>query len=253
MKVNTVSTTPYTDQRPGTSGLRKKVTVFQQPHYLENFIQSIFDTLREPRGKTLVLGGDGRYFNKQAIQIIIRMAAANGIGRLLVGRGGILSTPAVSCIIRRHKALGGIVLSASHNPGGEHGDFGVKFNTENGGPAAEKITESIFHLSRRIERYLTLDTPDMDIDTIGDTQLGETLIEVIDPVADYAALMEHLFDFNRIEALFDSGLFRMRFDAMHAVTGPYAHDPRYPAARFRWGTPRPKPGICRRTGEDNAQ
>jgi phosphoglucomutase len=223
MKVNTVSTTPYTDQRPGTSGLRKKVTVFQQPHYLENFIQSIFDTLREPRGKTLVLGGDGRYFNKQAIQIIIRMAAANGIGRLLVGRGGILSTPAVSCIIRRHKALGGIVLSASHNPGGEHGDFGVKFNTENGGPAAEKITESIFHLSRRIERYLTLDTPDMDIDTIGDTQLGETLIEVIDPVADYAALMEHLFDFNRIEALFDSGLFRMRFDAMHAVTGPYAH------------------------------
>jgi len=223
MKVITVPTTPFSDQRPGTSGLRKKVTVFQQPHYLENFIQSIFNSIPQPGGQPLVLGGDGRYFNREAIQVIIRMAAANGIGRLLVGRGGILSTPAVSCIIRKYKALGGIILSASHNPAGEHGDFGVKFNSDNGGPAAEKITEKIYDMSRHIERYLTINTPDIDLDANDDFHLGGTIIEIIDPVADYADLMEHLFDFNRIEALFDSGIFHMRFDAMHAVTGPYAH------------------------------
>ena len=223
MKVNAVATTPFSDQRPGTSGLRKKVTVFQQPRYLENFIQSIFDSITEHREQTLVLGGDGRYFNREALQVIIRMAAANGFSRLLVGRGGILSTPAASCIIRKHKALGGIILSASHNPAGEHGDFGVKFNSDNGGPAAEKITENIYEISKRIERYLTMDSPDVDLDARDTFQLNDTLIEIIDPVADYADLMEHLFDFNRIEALFDSGLFHMRFDAMHAVTGPYAH------------------------------
>ncbi len=223
MKIKSVPTTPFADQRPGTSGLRKKVTVFQQPHYLENFVQSIFDSIAQHRDQTLVLGGDGRFFNRQALQVIIRMAAANGFSRLLVGRGGILSTPAASCIIRKHKALGGIILSASHNPAGEHGDFGVKFNTDNGGPAAEKITENIYDISKRIERYLTIDTADIDLDTQGTFKLADTVIEVIDPVADYADLMEYLFDFNRIEALFDSGLFHMRFDAMHAVTGPYAH------------------------------
>ncbi len=223
MKVKTVATTPFSDQRPGTSGLRKKVTVFQQPRYLENFVQSVFDSIPEHREQTLVLGGDGRYFNREALQIIIRMAAANGFSRLLVGRGGILSTPAVSCIIRKHKALGGIILSASHNPAGEHGDFGVKFNSGNGGPAAEKITENIYEISKRIDRYLIIDSADIDLDAQDTLQLGDTIIEIIDPVADYADLMEHLFDFNRIEALFDSGLFHMRFDAMHAVTGPYAH------------------------------
>lgn len=223
MKVITAPTTPFSDQRPGTSGLRKKVTVFQQPRYLENFIQSIFDCIPQLRERTLVLGGDGRYFNKEAIQIIVRMAAANGIGRLMVGRGGILSTPAASCVIRKHKAQGGIILSASHNPAGIHGDFGVKFNSENGGPAAEKITEAIYDTSRRIDRYLTIDAADIDLDANDEVRLGDTTVEIIDPVADYVELMEHLFDFNRIEALFDSGLFHMRFDAMHAVTGPYAH------------------------------
>jgi phosphoglucomutase len=217
-----ISTQPFSDQRPGTSGLRKKVSVFQTPHYLENFVQSILDTRADLEGGSLALGGDGRYYNRQAIQTIIRMAAANGVARVIVGQGGLLSTPAASCVIRKYKTSGGIILSASHNPGGPEGDFGIKFNTANGGPAPESVTEAIFARTREIREYRTLDTPDIDLDTVGILSLGETRVEVIDPVADYAALMESLFDFDRIRHLFNAGLFRMRFDAMHAITGPYA-------------------------------
>jgi phosphoglucomutase len=217
-----VNTQPYPDQRPGTSGLRKKVSVFQQEHYLENFVQSIFDSLEGYQGKTLVVGGDGRYYNRHAVQVILRMAAANGIGRVLVGRGGLLSTPAVSCIIRKYQAFGGIVLSASHNPAGPDGDFGIKYNIGNGGPAPEKITETIYQKSQYIQHYRIADCGELDLDHPGEQQLGSMLIEIIDPVSDYAELMQHLFDFDRIHGLINSGLFNMRFDAMHAVTGPYA-------------------------------
>jgi len=217
-----ISTRPFSDQRPGTSGLRKKVSVFQMPHYLENFVQSIFDTLTDLRGGTLALGGDGRYYNRQAIQTIIRMAAANGVARVIVGQGGLLSTPAASCVIRKYRTNGGIILSASHNPGGPDGDFGIKFNTANGGPAPESVTEAIFARTLEISEYRTLDAAAIDLDTPGTVSLGETRVEIIDPVADYAALMEALFDFGRIRHMFNAGLFRMRFDAMHAITGPYA-------------------------------
>lgn len=222
MDIRTVITSPFGDQRPGTSGLRKKVGVFQQPHYLENFIQATFDALSDYAGGTLVLGGDGRYYNRAAIQIILKMAAANGVGRVLVGQDGILSTPASSCVIRKYQAFGGIILSASHNPGGPDGDFGVKYNVANGGPAPEKITEAIYQRSRALTRYLIVDAPDVPLDRRGEYTLGGMGVAVIDPVADYARLMEALFDFNRIDALFNSGLFHMRYDAMHAVTGPYA-------------------------------
>ncbi len=221
MKVLEIKTTPFDDQKPGTSGLRKKVPVFQQPNYLENFVQSIFDSVGDNRGQSIVVGGDGRYFNKKAIQVIIRMAVANGFGRILVGRGGLLSTPAASCIIRKYALKGGIILSASHNPGGPEGDFGVKYNIQNGGPAPQKVTEAIYETSLRITRYLTVDYPDLDLDSEGILTLGDTVVEVIDPVADYAALMENLFDFDGISRLFSSG-FRLCYDAMHAVTGPYA-------------------------------
>jgi phosphoglucomutase len=221
--MRTVPTRPFPDQRPGTSGLRKKVTVFQQPHYLENFVQSVFDVLDDYQGATLVVGGDGRYYNRVAIQVILRMAAANGIGHVLVGQGGILSTPATSCVIRKHGAMGGFILSASHNPGGPDGDFGIKYNIANGGPAPEKITEAVFRRSTEIDRYLIEDGNDIDLDSLGTARIGDMSVEVIDPVADYAELMERLFDFNAIRGLFDSG-FRMRFDAMHAVTGPYARE-----------------------------
>jgi phosphoglucomutase len=217
-----VNTQPYSDQRPGTSGLRKKVPVFQQENYLENFVQSIFDSLEGYQGKTLVVGGDGRYYNRHAVQVILRMAAANGIGRVLVGRGGLLSTPAVSCIIRKYQAFGGIVLSASHNPAGPDGDFGIKFNIDNGGPAPEKITEAIYRKSQQLQRYRIADCGELDLDNPGEQQLGSMCVEIIDPVSDYAELMQHLFDFDRIHSLINSGLFSMRFDAMHAVTGPYA-------------------------------
>ncbi|MGD8671901.1 MAG: alpha-D-glucose phosphate-specific phosphoglucomutase [Thiogranum sp.] len=217
-----VSTQPYPDQKPGTSGLRKRVSVFQQANYLENFVQSIFNSLEGLQGATLVVGGDGRYYNRHAVQVILRMAAANGFGKVMVGRGGLLSTPAASCVIRKYAAFGGIVLSASHNPAGEHGDFGIKYNIGNGGPAPEKITEAIYAESKKISRYLTLDAPDLDLDSIGTLQLDNMQVEVIDPVADYADLMQSLFDFDRIHALINSGMFRMRFDGMHAITGPYA-------------------------------
>lgn len=222
MNILEVSTTPFPDQKPGTSGLRKAVTQFQQPHYLENFIQSIFDSLEGCQGQTLVLGGDGRYYNRQAIQIILKMAAANGIGRIKVGQGGILSTPATSCIIRKYHTLGGIILSASHNPGGPNGDFGVKYNISNGGPAPEKVTEAIYTRSKVIDRYKILDAPDVDLDTLGESPLGGTIVETIDSVQDYAQLMESLFDFDRIRQFVTSSGFRMCVDSMHAVTGPYA-------------------------------
>jgi phosphoglucomutase len=221
--MTTVATKPFTDQKPGTSGLRKKVPVFQQPHYAENFIQSVFDSLEGFEGKTLVIGGDGRYFNREVIQTAIAMAAANGFGKIMVGQGGILSTPAASHVIRKYKAFGGLILSASHNPGGPHEDFGIKYNIGNGGPAPEKITDAIFEKSKTISRFLIADIGKVDIDTIGKTEVAGMTVEVIDPVADYAELMETLFDFDAIRKLFKSG-FRMRFDAMHAVTGPYAKE-----------------------------
>ncbi|MBI4937514.1 MAG: alpha-D-glucose phosphate-specific phosphoglucomutase [Nitrosomonadales bacterium] len=223
MSVRTISTQPFTDQKPGTSGLRKKVTVFQKPHYLENFVQSIFDSIAAPGGATLALGGDGRYYNREAIQVILKMAAANGFGKVLVGRGGILSTPAASCVIRKYQTFGGIILSASHNPGGPDGDFGIKFNSSNGGPATETVTEAIFARSKVINEYRILDAPDVALDEIGETMLGAMRVQVIDPVSDYADLMESLFDFAAIRNLLAGG-FRIKFDAMHAVTGPYAQE-----------------------------
>lgn len=218
-----IQTTPYQDQRPGTSGLRKKVARFQQENYLQNFVQSTFDSLEGFQSKTLVLGGDGRYFNREAVVIILKMAAASGFGKVLVGQGGILSTPAVSCVIRKHKAFGGIVLSASHNPGGPDGDFGIKYNVGNGGPAPEKVTEAIFARSKTIDAYQIHEDPiTVDLDTIGHYAIGAMQVEVISSVADYAELMESLFDFKQIKNLLTSGKFSMRFDAMHAVTGPYA-------------------------------
>jgi phosphoglucomutase len=221
MKIQAINTKPFNDQKPGTSGLRKRVTVFKQPHYLENFVQSIFDTIKAPVGATLSLGGDGRYYNREAIQIILKMAAANGFGRVLVGQGGILSTPAASCIIRKFNTFGGIILSASHNPGGVDGDFGIKYNTENGGPAPEKITDAVFEKSKTIQSYKIIEAPDVALDVIGETNLAGMTVKVIDAVTDYAELMESLFDFSAIKNLLASG-FRMKFDAMHAVTGPYA-------------------------------
>ena len=220
-QVKTIPTKPFADQRPGTSGLRKKTKEFQEPHYLANFVQSIFASLDGFEGKKLVLGGDGRFFNRAAIQIVLKMAAANGFGEIIVGRGGILSTPAASAVIRAEQAFGGIVLSASHNPGGPDGDFGIKYNIGNGGPAPEKITEAIFAHSKTIESYKILEAPDVDLDTIGESQLGASRVRVIDPVAIYLGLMESLFDFAAIKAMFRDG-FTIKFDAMSAVTGPYA-------------------------------
>lgn len=219
----TIATTPFDDQKPGTSGLRKRVPAFQQPHYLENFVQAIFDSISPPAGATLVLGGDGRYYNREAIQIILKMAAANGFGRVLVGKSGILSTPAASCVIRKYATFGGIILSASHNPGGPDGDFGIKYNTANGGPAPEKITDAIFQISKTISEYRIVDAPDVALDMQGDYSIGDMTVSVIDPVSDYAELMESLFDFAAIRKLLALG-FRTKFDAMHAVNGPYARE-----------------------------
>ncbi len=216
-----VQTTPFPDQRPGTSGLRKRVPVFQQPHYLENFVQSIFDSVDLPPGATLVLGGDGRYHNREAIQVILKIAAANAVGAVLVGQGGILSTPAASHLIRTRRASGGIILSASHNPGGADGDFGIKYNVANGGPATEVVTDAIAARTRAIDRYRIEDVTDIPLESTGKYTIEQMTVEVVDPLVDYAALMETLFDFGAIRALVASG-FRIRFDAMHAVTGPYA-------------------------------
>lgn len=235
--IRTVPTKPYSDQKPGTSGLRKKVPVFQQEHYAENFIQSIFDALDGFQGKTLVIGGDGRFYNREVIQKAIAMAAANGFGKVMVGQGGILSTPAASHVIRKYKTFGGIILSASHNPGGPHEDFGIKYNAGNGGPAPEKLTDAIFAKTKAISSFKTADIDPIDIDTIGTVKAAGMTVEIIDPVADYAELMESLFDFDELRKLFKSG-FRMRFDAMHAVTGPYAKE----ILENRLGAPN---GTCR--------
>jgi phosphoglucomutase len=220
--IRTIETKPFADQKPGTSGLRKKVPVFQQAHYVENFVQSIVDSLEGFAGKMLILGGDGRYYNREAIQTVVKIAAANGFGRIVIGRGGILSTPAVSCLIRGRAAYGGIILSASHNPGGPDGDFGIKYNIGNGGPAPEKVTDAIFARTKAIDRYKISDAADIDLDTLGSAKVEGAIVDIVDPVTEYSALMKSLFDFDAIRALFASG-FRMRFDAMHAVTGPYAH------------------------------
>ncbi|MBW6475480.1 MAG: alpha-D-glucose phosphate-specific phosphoglucomutase [Chromatiales bacterium] len=223
MEMRTIATTPFDDQRPGTSGLRKTVSRFRQPNYLENFVQAVFDTVPTLKGGTLVVGGDGRFYNREACQTILRMAAANGIGKVLVGRDGLLSTPAASVLIRKYQTQGGLILSASHNPGGPDGDFGIKFNTANGGPAPESLTEAIYARSKSLTEYRLFDHPDIPLYEAGLFTIGTTQIEVIDPVSDYAELMEELFDFDAIRELFIGG-FRMRFDAMHAITGPYAHE-----------------------------
>ena len=221
--IQTVSTTPFSDQKPGTSGLRKKVRVFAQPHYAENFIQSVFDSLDGFAGQTLVVGGDGRYLNRDVIQTVLKMAAANGFGRMLVGQGGILSTPAASHLIRASGAFGGLVLSASHNPGGPDEDFGIKYNIGNGGPAPEKVTDAIAARSLVIDRYRIAEAADVDIDSLGTRQLGDMVVEIVDPVAAYADLMASLFDFDAIRAMIAGG-FPLAFDSMSAVTGPYAKE-----------------------------
>ena len=222
MSARTHRTQAFPDQKPGTSGLRKKVRTFQQEHYLANFVQSIFNSLDGFRGSTLVLGGDGRFYNREAIQLILKMAAANGFGRTLLGRDGILSTPAASHLIRKYQAFGGIILSASHNPAGPDEDFGIKYNTGNGGPAPEAVTQAIYEHSQHVKEYHSLDAADVNIDSLGTLSLGDMRVEIIDPVRDYAELMASLFDFDAIASLLRSDDFSMRFDAMHAVTGPYA-------------------------------
>ena len=222
MQIETITTQPYNDQNPGTSGLRKKVKIFQQPGYLENFVQSIFDSLEDFKGKSLVLGGDGRYFNRVAIQIIIKIAAANGFGELIIGQGGLLSTPAASHIIRKYNAFGGLILSASHNPGGPDEDFGIKYNVGNGGPAPEKYTDAFYQRSLSIDSYKAANIDDIDLDSIGTQQIGDLKITIIDPVTDYAELMQSIFDFNLLKQSISSGYITLLFDAMSAITGPYA-------------------------------
>ena len=222
MQIQTITTQPYSDQNPGTSGLRKKVKVFQQPGYLENFVQAIFDSLDDFTGKTLVLGGDGRYFNRVAIQIIIKIAAANGFGELIIGQGGLLSTPAASHIIRKYQAFGGLILSASHNPGGPDEDFGIKYNVANGGPAPEKDTTAFYQRSQVIDTYELAEIDDIDLDSIGTQQIDDLNITIIDPVADYAELMESIFDFKLLKQSISAGYITLLFDAMSAITGPYA-------------------------------
>jgi len=243
MSVRTIQTQPIADQKPGTSGLRKKTQTFMAPHYLENYVQAIFDGIGGVAGKTLVVGGDGRYFNDRAIVTILRMAAANDAARCIVGEGGLLSTPAASHLIRKRGADGGLILSASHNPGGPDEDFGLKYNGPNGGPASESVTEKIFARTRDITEYKILAADDVDLTVQGQSALGDMLIEIVDPVSDYADLMESLFDFEAIATMFREG-FSVAFDAMHAVTGPYAHEILEnrlgaPAGTVRNGTPLP--------------
>jgi len=222
MKTRRIQTQPFTDQKPGTSGLRKKVSVFQQPHYLENFVQSIFNCLADDARNLLIIGGDGRFYNREAIQIIVKMAVANGFKRILVGQQGLISTPAMSLLIRKYKADGGIILSASHNPGGPEGDFGIKFNSSNGGPAAETLTDAMYQQSLTITEYEIFEAENISLDNFFTYTIEDTQVEVINSVTDYADHLATLFDFQIIRSLLTSGSFRMIFDAMHAVTGPYA-------------------------------
>lgn len=222
MAARSIPTQPYPDQRPGTAGLRKRVTVFRQEHYLENFLQAVFDAAGPFDGATLVAGGDGRFWNREALDVLFRIAAGNGVARIIVGRGGLLSTPAASHLIRLRGAAGGFLLTASHNPGGPDGDFGVKFDTANGGQAPEAVTEAIWQASRQLSAYKVDETGSPDLEVLGVHQAGPLLVEVVDPVSDYAELMESIFDFDRLRRLLGDGAFRMRFDALNAVTGPYA-------------------------------
>ncbi len=222
MHIKTILTQTYHDQNPGTSGLRKKVSVFKQVNYLENFVQAIFDSLENYQGKTLVIGGDGRYFNREAIQIIIKIAAANGFDKLIIGQNGLLSTPAASHIIRKYGAFGGLILSASHNPAGEQGDFGIKYNVNNGGPAPEKDTLAFFERSKALDHYKLADLPDINLDVTGTQTIEGVTIEIIDSVADYAELMQSIFDFDLLKQSIQSGYMTLAFDAMSAITGPYA-------------------------------
>jgi len=224
MTIISITTRPFNDQKPGTSGLRKKVSVFQQPDYLENFVQSTFNSLNNIVGKTLVVGGDGRFHNEEAVQVILKMAAANGFSKAIVGQNGLLSTPAASCVIRKYQAFGGIILSASHNPAGPKGDFGIKYNISNGGPAPESITDAIFANTQTISNYKIVDDNDISLDVIGIQSLGNMTVEIIDPVADYADLMAEIFDFEAIRQLLSNESFQIRFDAMHAITGPYGKE-----------------------------
>lgn len=222
MQIKTIQTQAYSDQKPGTSGLRKKVKTFQQDHYLANFVQSIFSSLEKSDNKALVIGGDGRYFNRTAIQIIIKIAAANGFTDLIIGQGGLLSTPAASHLIRKYQTLGGLILSASHNPGGPDEDFGIKYNISNGGPAPESYTDAFYAYSKSITAYQIADLADIDLDTLGTQKIEQLNIRIIDPVDDYAELMRSLFDFELLKDVISSGRLSLCFDAMHAITGPYA-------------------------------
>ncbi|MDM4770194.1 alpha-D-glucose phosphate-specific phosphoglucomutase [Solimonas sp. SE-A11] len=221
MAIREISTKPYLDQKSGTAGLRKKVAVFQQPHYLENFLQSVFDCVQELHGGTLIIGGDGRYYNRTAIQTACAVATGNGVARIVIGQGGLLSTPAASHLIRKRGAQGGLLFTASHNPAGPDGDFGIKFNVAGGGQASEGLTNRIYETSKQIARYRAHEGGQVDLDRRGLQTLGSTEIEVIDCVDDYSQLMQELFDFDRIRDWFRRG-HTLRFDAMHAVTGPYA-------------------------------
>jgi phosphoglucomutase len=221
MTIRTIATQPIDGQKPGTSGLRKKTRVFMQSHFLENFVQATLDAIGGAEGKTFVLGGDGRYFSPQVAQVILRMCAANGAAKVIVGQNALLSTPAASHLIRLNKTDGGFIMSASHNPGGLDEDFGLKFNMANGGPAPESVTDAIHQATTRITEYRVLEAHDVDLARIGATRLGDMAVEVVDPVTDYANLMETLFDFPKLRDMFAAG-FRMRFDAMCAITGPYA-------------------------------
>lgn len=222
MTITNIISQPFNDQRPGTSGLRKRVRFFQQKHYLENFVQAMFDAIGDTQNQTLVIGGDGRFYNKTAIQTIVKMAVVKGFTRLIIGQDGLLSTPAASCIIRKYRAFGGVILSASHNPAGPNGDFGIKFNICNGGPAPESVTEAIYQNSQKILSYKIVECDDISLSEVGTQYLQNMQIDIIDPVADYAELMANIFDFPAIRAMLCNGRFQMRFDAMHAITGPYA-------------------------------
>lgn len=222
VSIKTISTQAFTDQKPGTSGLRKKTKAFQQTHYLANFVQSIFNCLPATAGEALVIGGDGRFYNREAIQVIVKMAVANGFDQLIIGQSGFLSTPAASCVIRKYKTLGGIVLSASHNPGGPDEDFGIKYNASNGGPAPEALTDAIFDASTTITQYQIADVHDINIDVIGEHKIGNTVVRIIDAVEDYAEMMREIFDFRKIRELIQHADFSFCFDAMSAITGIYA-------------------------------
>ncbi|GES85783.1 phosphoglucomutase [Rhizophagus clarus] len=225
MQVRCITTTPYEGQKPGTSGLRKRVKVFQQENYTQNFIQAILDAMSSPSasGATLVVGGDGRYFSTEAIQLIIRIAAGNRVGKLIIGKNGILSTPAASNLIRKRKADGGILLTASHNPGGPDNDFGIKFNVSNGGPAPENITNLIYENTKKCDKYYTCDMPEFDLSKIRVETIDGFIVEIVDSVEDYVQLLKEIFDFEQIKQFFKNNpKFKVLFDGLHGVTGPYA-------------------------------